>query len=159
MVCVFTIIIPVSSYCVYIIFVAPVIEEFPEDIDVVEGESVTLQVRVTGVPTPTLTWYHNGQEVVADYSTELREDDSLFIPSSELRQAGNYRLVVRNKAGKVDQSVKVHVNKLSVTGIPVAEFGDFVSENHASDNKGFVKRFNVSIKITSELYYIGVPLF
>ena len=117
------------------------IEEFPEDIDVVEGESVALQVSVTGDPTPTLTWYHNGQEVVADYSTELREDGSLFIPSSELRQTGNYCLVAENQAGKADQSVKVQV---SVTGIPVAEFGEFVSSNHASNNKGFDKLFSVS---------------
>ena len=130
------------------------IEEFPEDIDVVEGQSVTLQVRVTGDPTPTLTWYHDGQEVAADYSIVINDDGSLFIPSSEPKQTGNYRLMVQNKVGKAEKYLHLGVStegEASTDGalqdlkpVPVAEFGTYVSRNHASNNQGFREQYTVS---------------
>ena len=151
----------------------PVIETFPKgEICVLEGESVALQVRVTGDPTPTLTWYHNGQEVAADYSTELREDGSLFIASSELRHGGLYRMMVHNSSGKEERSVKVRVyeegaesagpvqsgNSVSaaVSCIPVADFGNFVVESHSNNNSGFRKLFAVSFYMRMCMYIIIV---
>ena len=48
-----------------------VIVRFPEDTYVQEGEGVLFHVKVTGVPHPNLTWYHNGVEVKQDYSRDL----------------------------------------------------------------------------------------
>ena len=44
---------------------------FPDDKQVLEGEEVVFRVKVTGVPVPELTWYHNGEEVVADYTPRI----------------------------------------------------------------------------------------
>ena len=70
---------------------------FPDDKQVLVGEEVVFRVKVTGVPVPELTWYHNGEELVADYSKDLAEDGSLTMPSAE--HSGVYQLVAVNRAG------------------------------------------------------------
>ena len=65
-------------------------------------------VKVTGVPHPNLTWYHNGVEVKADYSRDLAEDGSLSLPSSESKHSGVYRLVALNSAGRAERGSQTY---------------------------------------------------
>ena len=62
-----------------------------------------------GTPQPELTWYHNGDVVVADYSRELAEDGSLNLPSVEDRHTGTYKLVAQNSAGRREKEVSFAV--------------------------------------------------
>ncbi len=41
-----------------------------------------------GHPPPSLTWYHDGRKVTADYATELDQDGGLSFPSMEAKHAG-----------------------------------------------------------------------
>jgi len=137
------------------IITEPAITEF-----VVEGERVELQVRVAGSPETKLTWYHDGEEVVADYSTELAEDGTLTLPSAETRHRGVYQLVAENTAERVEREVELNVSveeeektqdgqvmppppKREFGAVPVAMFGGHVERNHASINKGFNEEFQV----------------
>ena len=52
------------------------------------GERVLFQVKVTGFLRPKLARYHNGEEVVSDYSREIMKDGSLTMPSVEVRHTG-----------------------------------------------------------------------
>ena len=120
-----------------------------------EGERVFFRVQVTGVPPPTMTWYHQGKEVVADYSIELNDDGSLHIPSAESRHTGSYQFVAVNSAGSMEKEVKLLVyvegesapaiqkQELEIKPIPVAEFGQYVADNHASNNRGFRDQYTV----------------
>ena len=117
------------------------------------------QVEVTGTPRPKLTWYHNGEEVRADYSKELAEDGSLTMPSAELKHSGVYQLVAVNLAGRVEREVKLSVESDSVEtdnvpgcdtvpmhdAIPVAMFGDHVEQRHARSNKPFKDEYGVRL--------------
>ena len=116
---------------------------------------MTLQVRVTGVPTPTLTWYHNGQEVAADYSTEL-QGGRLVICSVEMKHSGGYQVVATNTAGRDERITKLTVSTdtkqvlyenipLSLKPVAVDKFGEFVSLNHKMNDKGFKAQYSVSI--------------
>jgi len=140
------------------IITGPAITEFPDNTHVVEGERVELQVRVAGSPETKLTWYHDGEEVVADYSTELAEDGTLTLPSAEARPRGVYQLVAENTAGRVEREVELNViveeeektqdgqvmpPKIEFGAVPVAMFGGHVEKNHASVNKGFNEEFQV----------------
>ena len=135
----------------------PTIVDFPGDCNVVEGEKVELQVRVAGTPETKLMWYHDGEEVVADYSTELAEDGTLTLPSAEARHRGVYQLVAENTAGRVEREVELNViveeeektqtmppqPKREFGAVPVAMFGGHVERNHASVDKAFNEEFQV----------------
>ena len=131
------------------------IVKFPEDKHAVEGQTVLLTVEVTGSPQPKLTWYHNGEEVVADYSRELAEDGSLTLPSAEAKHSGVYQLVAQNPAGKKEREVKLSVEgqaspnvaknqQIELSAIAIDDFGDFVAQSHASNNSDFRDQYTVS---------------
>ena len=124
----------------------------------IEGEAVVFTVKVTGVPTPSLTWYQDGRELVMDYSVEMTDDDCLTLPSAELKHSGVYQLVAVNKAGRVERQVSLSVRQegqslghkpeiqTCFSPIPIEEFGDYVVKGHFNDNQGFVDRFAVSLQ-------------
>ena len=140
--------------------VIPVIEEFPGNTTVEEGHQVLFKVKVTGTPTPSHSWYHEGELVTDDYAHELQEDGSLLLVNVEEKQKGTYRFVANNDAGTVSQQVLLIVAvegsdeakmvkgdavSAKIGPIPVREFGEFVSNGHAKSNEGFKSQFEVNI--------------
>ena len=130
---------------------------FPEDKQVLEGEEAVFRVKATGTPQPKITWYHNGEKVVADYSHGLTEDGSLIMPSTELKHSGVYQVVVINEAGSVARTVNLSVKQedqkyinvttkqVSFLPIPVEEFSDYVFKCHANDNQIFRDQYSVRL--------------
>ena len=135
----------------------PVVVKFPKDTRVQEGESVWFQVEVRGSPQPKVTWYHNGEEVEADYSKELSEDGSLTMPSAEAKHSGVYQLVAVNKAGRVERKVNLTVDSDGATmnmssapktgilraRISLSMLGSHVEKNHGGNNRGFRDEYQV----------------
>ena len=113
------------------------------------------KVKVSGVPQPTVTWYHNGEPVKADYAREIESDGSLAIPSTELKHSGVYKAVVANQHGSEEREVKLTVNEeggvttgvdgdvVSTRPIPIPEFGKYVSDLHANSNQPFKDLYQV----------------
>ena len=110
-------------------------------------------VQVIGTPHPTLTWYHNNTCVNNDYAHEISSNGTLTIVNAEMKHAGNYQLVATNSVGTVEGTFTIKVmprtpQALSAasSGHPVlmAEFGQYVSQNHAKTNIGFIKLYHVS---------------
>ena len=130
--------------------------QFSEETHVVEGESVLFQVKVTGNPTPKLTWYHNGEEVFADYSKALEDDGTLTLPSAETKHSGMYKLVAQNHVGRKEKEVRLFVKEentqdevapakpaTNFSAIPVGFFGSHVERNHSKNNQGFINEYEV----------------
>ena len=139
--------------------------EFPCDIvRVVEGEKVELRVQVVGQPEPKLTWYHDGEEVVTSYSTDLGLDGSLTIPCSEHSHSGVYQLVALNNSGRAERQLKLVVrkeepsqpqqsnSKLPLSPVSVLDFEEYVSDGHKNDDAIFQEQFTVRFSILSCLY-------
>ena len=131
---------------------------FPSDMSVNEGEDVYFKIKVSGVPQPTVTWYHDEEPVRADYAHEFKADGSLTIPSTELKHSGVYKAVVANKHGSKEKMMKLTVKeegesstnatisgKLSTKPIPVLEFGKYVAELHNNSNKPFKDVYQVCV--------------
>ena len=139
----------------------PKITKFPEDKHALEGEKIVFKVRVTGSPQPKLTWYHDGEEVVADYSKELGDDGSLTMPSAETKHSGVYQLVASNPAGRAEREVRLSVRgegdpspylsykNITFSPIPVMGFGEYVARGHASDNMDFKEQYTVSYTVSA----------
>ena len=123
-----------------------------------EGERVSFGVRVTGTPDPKLIWYHNGVEVVPDYSRELAEDGTLTLPSAETKHSGVYQLVAHNPGGRAEREVRLTVREeeeekrgvstapelVPSAGLPVTLFGNFVEKCHSNQNQAFQDQYQVN---------------
>ena len=140
----------------------PFFEEFPKDATAVEGNKVLLPVKVIGSPQPTLTWYHDNTRLGNDYAHEISSDGSLTIITAEMRHSGTYRLVATNSEGTVEKQFSLKViteededeepplaasaEMIKSRPVPVAEFGRYVSQNHANSNNGFTTLYKVHYK-------------
>ena len=133
----------------------PLIQSLPKDTTVIEGTRVEFPVQIIGTPHPTLTWYHNNTCVNNDYAHEISSNGTLTIVNAEMKHAGNYQLVATNSVGTVEGKFTLKVmsetpQTPSAAGsgevshpVFMAEFGQYVSQNHANNNKGFTKLYHV----------------
>ena len=142
-------------------FTEPTITKFPSDTNITEGEGVYFKIKVNGVPRPTVTWYHDGQPVRADYAREIEADGSLTIPSTELKHSGVYKAVVANQHGSEEREIKLTVNEEGVSStdaatvngmvnsrpIPIPEFGKYVAELHTNSNQPFKDLYQVCVSV------------
>ena len=147
--------------------VVPVISMFPSvDMFVTEGEGICFKIKVSGEPQPTVTWYHNGESVRADYAHEIEADGSLAIPSVELKHSGVYKAVATNLHGSKEREVNLAVTKEGESGtcehegavstrpVPVLEFGKYVAELHADSNLPFIELYKVCSQVESILLHM-----
>ena len=131
----------------------------PKDTTVMEGTRVEFPVQVIGTPQATLTWYHNNTQVDNDYAHEISSNGTLIIVNAEMKHAGNYQLVTTNSVGTTggkftlkvisetpaDEAPSAGNDRVEVShSVPMAKFGQYVSQNHANNNKGFTTLYNVS---------------
>ena len=132
----------------------PLITSLPKDTTVMEGTRVEFPVQVIGTPHPTLTWYHNNTCVNNDYAHEISSNGTLTIVNTEMKHSGNYQLVATNSVGSVEGKFTLKiVSKTplipppSAAGshpVPIAVFGQYVSQNHANSNNRFIELYHVS---------------
>ena len=145
--------------CSLLSMTGPKIVEFPSDTNITEGEGVYFRIKVSGEPQPTVTWYHDGEPVRADYAREIESDGSLTIPSTELKHSGVYKAVAANSHGSEEREIKLMVNEeggaltSSAIGevvffrpIPIPEFGKYVAELHANSNQPFKDLYQVRLQ-------------
>uniref|UniRef100_A0AAV2K191 Ig-like domain-containing protein n=1 Tax=Knipowitschia caucasica TaxID=637954 RepID=A0AAV2K191_KNICA len=73
------------------------------DLDVVEGREAVLKCRVSGLPYPSISWYHNGLPIRSTEDRKMmqhRDVHSLLIRSVTHSHGGVYKSVIANKVGK-----------------------------------------------------------
>ncbi|XP_064386430.1 receptor-type tyrosine-protein phosphatase alpha-like isoform X2 [Halichondria panicea] len=128
----------------------PTITGFPSESRANEGEEVVIKPKVGGHPPPSLTWYHDGRKVTADYATELDQEGGLSFSSVETKHAGV--LVASRPSGKAEKELQLIVvpeggeeeetDEVDLTPIPVDGFGAYVTEQHANGNKKFASNYS-----------------
>ena len=130
--------------------------DFPSDMNITEGEGMYFRIKVSGEPQPTVTWYHDGEPVRADYAREIESDGSLTIPSTELKHSGVYKAVAANTHGSEEREIKLLVSGtgddiVSSRPIPIPEFGKYVAELHSNSNQPFKDLFQVCSSIINTI--------
>ncbi|XP_048808643.1 coiled-coil domain-containing protein 141 isoform X5 [Lagopus muta] len=91
---------------------APNFSQLLSNVTVMEGSPVTLEVEVTGIPEPTLTWYKKGQKVTADEHLTLSQKETkhtLFIQKVCDNDAGLYVARAKNSSGTISSSAILRV--------------------------------------------------
>lgn len=129
------------------------VEDYHKEVQVWEGQEVTLKLKVSGFPRPTVEWLQDNAPVEADCITLVGKDGSVTFICVDMSQGGTYHFVAKNVVGKVEGDVKLIVESESdetnidrVDSVPVKleKFGEHVSGQHASNNRGFILHFHVS---------------
>ena len=134
------------------------------------------RIKVSGEPQPTVTWYHDGEPVRADYAREIESDGSLTIPSTELKHSGVYKAVAVNIHGSEEREIKLMVNEETGAStaiavgevvfsrpIPIPEFGKYVAELHSNSNQPFKDLYQVRLQkefpLAIDRYQLAFCLF
>ncbi|XP_072320492.1 titin-like [Eucyclogobius newberryi] len=79
-----------------------------------EGQTARFDLKVVGRPMPETYWFHNGQQVVSDYTHKIvvKEDgtQSLIIVPATPQDSGEWTVVAQNRAGRNSLSVTLTVD-------------------------------------------------
>ncbi|CAB1414348.1 unnamed protein product [Pleuronectes platessa] len=91
----------------------PVFVMKPSSIKCSEGQTARFDLKVVGRPMPETYWFHNGQQVVNDYTHKIviKEDgiQSLIIVPAMPQDSGEWTVIAQNRAGRTSVSVNLTV--------------------------------------------------
>ncbi|XP_037392212.1 striated muscle preferentially expressed protein kinase isoform X3 [Pygocentrus nattereri] len=97
------------------------------DLEVVQGKEAVLKCKVTGMPYPTIAWYHNSQKIESTEDRKMTQSGdvhSLVIRSVCHGHSGVYKSVISNKVGKATCYAHLYVTDIipePPDGPPVVE--------------------------------------
>ena len=79
-----------------------------DNVTALTNTSITIQCPTSGVPTPTVTWTKDGQEILSGGRYTLQDDGSLLISDAEEADNARYTCTADSVAGKdsVSSTVK-----------------------------------------------------
>ncbi|XP_040827738.1 titin isoform X6 [Ochotona curzoniae] len=101
----------------------PVFVLKPTSFKCLEGQSARFDLKVVGRPMPETFWFHNGQQIVNDYTHKIviKEDgtQSLIIVPATPSDSGEWTVVAQNRAGKSTISVTLTVEAVEHQVKPV----------------------------------------
>jgi hypothetical protein len=72
---------------------------------------VLFSVVVSGEPEPTVSWYHNGDEVPPENIVAINPCNCLSIHCIEQEHSGRYSMCASNSGGKVTEEFNLKVRK------------------------------------------------
>ncbi|XP_052132282.1 obscurin-like, partial [Frankliniella occidentalis] len=102
----------------------PKITKKLEDVNLDEGETISLNIEANGVPVPDVQWYKDGQKLSAQANANIKitrdktrqESYSMTLDLCKYQDTGEYECRVSNEQGTTSTKCKVVVNALDSTG-------------------------------------------
>ena len=95
---------------VFLLQVSPQITKPPINQSVTEGHPVNFSCRASGVPTPTLDWVFNNDNLPFDINRTDHDGESLLeLQSVTKEMKGTYRCEAKNKANTTSSSAILRV--------------------------------------------------
>ncbi|XP_044888733.1 striated muscle preferentially expressed protein kinase [Mauremys mutica] len=85
-----------------------------EDLAVVKGRTARFDCKISGTPTPTVTWTHFGQPVEEGENVRLQQErglHSLLIAHADSEDEGQYGVCAANAQGQAECSAELYVEE------------------------------------------------
>jgi hypothetical protein len=79
-----------------------------EDIEVIEGETLTLRCEMSGRPEPELSWTKDGYALAGDVQL-LADNATVYVADTTKQHRGTYFCKARNDGGVADKTFNVRV--------------------------------------------------
>ena len=80
-----------------------------DNVTALTNTSITIQCPTSGVPTPTVTWAKDGQEIPIGGRFTVQDDGSLLISEVDEEDNARYTCTADNVAGQVSASSTVQI--------------------------------------------------
>ena len=87
----------------------PITLNVGDNVTALTNTSITIQCHTSGVPTPTVTWTKDGQEILHGGRYTVLDDGSLLIRESNEEDTGRYTCTADSVAGKDGASSMVQI--------------------------------------------------
>ena len=91
---------------------SPISLSIGDNVTALTNTSITIQCPTSGVPTPTVTWTRDGQEISNGEKYKVQNDGSLVISVADENDSGQYTCTADSIAGKDSVSSTVQVKGL-----------------------------------------------
>ena len=88
---------------------SPVTLTIGDNVTALANTSITIQCPTSGVPTPTVTWTKDGQEIPSGDRYTVQDDGSLLISEADEEDNAQYTCTADSVAGKESASSTVKV--------------------------------------------------
>ncbi|XP_068809627.1 hemicentin-1 isoform X4 [Struthio camelus] len=117
----------------------------PSEVTVTQGNEISLECKVQGIPEPAITWMKDGRPLVGGSDREILHDGRfLLLKSAQVSDTGRYVCVAVNVAGLSDRKYDLNVH------VPPSIAGDL----QMPDNISIVEKNPVSLICEAS----GIPL-
>ena len=80
-----------------------------DDVTALTNTNITIQCPTSGVPTPTVTWTKDGEQVHGDGRYTVQDDGSLLISEAVEEDSARYTCIADSVIGKDNASTKVQI--------------------------------------------------
>ena len=88
---------------------SPITLTIGDNVTTLTNTSITIQCPTSGVPTPTVTWTKDGQEIPSGGRHTVQNDGSLVISEADKEDSARYTCTAGSVAGKDSASSAVEV--------------------------------------------------
>ena len=88
---------------------SPITLTIGDNVTALTNTSITIQCPTSGVPTPTVAWTKDGQEIPSGSRYTVQDDGSLLISEADEEDNARYTCSADNVAGKDSASSTVQV--------------------------------------------------
>ena len=88
---------------------SPITLTIGDNVTALTNTSITIQCSTSGVPTPTVTWTKDGQEIPSGGRYTVQDDGSLVISKTEADDNARYTCIADSVVGKDSASSTVEV--------------------------------------------------
>ena len=88
---------------------SPVTLFIGDNVTALTNTSITIQCPTSGVPTPTVTWTKDGEQITSDGRYTVQDDGSLLIKEADEQDSVRYTCSARGVAGKDSASSTVNI--------------------------------------------------
>jgi len=100
------------SYFILLLFIdQPTFRVTPSNIDKYPQEAAIFACNATGIPKPTITWFHNGAKVVPSPAgrIQINSKKDLKFTSLQSGDAGTVQCVATNDAGEAISAARLNI--------------------------------------------------
>ena len=88
---------------------SPITVTIGDNVTALANTSLTIQCPTSGVPTPTVTWKKDNQEITNDGRYTVQDDGSLLISEADVEDSARYSCTADSVAGKSSASSMVKI--------------------------------------------------